>query len=122
MNPAEFVARVQPHFPIGPYTGIVYAPDCGSTSPTRFKREVHLSRNDGHGSHFDTIDAARLLVGAVVEEHDCIEFSTYPFEDGDGEGCWCILSHRGARYTGHGSTKLDAALSARAAARRATDA
>ena len=66
MTPEVFVEMVAPHLPIGPYTGIRYSPDCGWPSTRRFKCEIHLSRNDGHGAYFDTADAARLLLGAIA--------------------------------------------------------
>lgn len=66
MTPEAFVEMVAPHLPIGPYTGIRYVPDSYRPSARHFTREIHLSRNDGHGSHFDTDDAARLIIGAVA--------------------------------------------------------
>lgn len=68
MTPEAFVHLIEPHLPIGRYTGIRYCPDSHKPSTRSFTREIHLSRRDGNGSHFDIDDAASILLGEVVAE------------------------------------------------------
>ena len=120
MTPAAFVAIVEPHLPVGIYTGAKFAPHIGDRMA--FRREVHLSRSDGHGSHFAVDDAANLLLGAIVAEWP---YGFYLWRFGIGDDTYrceihtCDEANGVSLHNGTAPTPLEAALLARAAARKA---
>lgn len=79
MTPEVFVEMVAPHLPIGPYTGLRHSPG-GGRSRLAYDACIHLSRSDGHGHHVDALDAANLLIGALV----CEEGDLKKYDIGDG--------------------------------------
>lgn len=112
MTPAAFVAIVEPHLPVGGYDFIQY-----DDTPL-----VELRRGDAV-RHLTVPECERLFIGAIVAEWP---YGFYLWRFGIGDDTYrcelhtCDESNGVRLHHGTASTHLEAALLARAAARKAS--